>query len=249
MDFSIWIQSPYDWGILFLSALFVGISKTGIQGLSLLAVPMMAVTFGAKPSTGLILPILCLADLMAVWYYRRIAEWQYVLKLLPSALVGFAVALFVDKLVPPTEFKHLMGSCLLVVLLVMFWSDWKGKENSLSNHWWYGPLFVNGRFYHMIGNAAGPVMAIYLLSVKMPKYNFVGTNAWFFLVVNYLKIPIQVFAWDNITLSSLMLDACTIPFIIIGGVLGIILVKKLPEKGFRYFTTAVTCLSVLMLLI
>lgn len=94
MDFSIWIQSPYDWGILFLSALFVGISKTGIQGLSLLAVPMMAVTFGAKPSTGLILPILCLADLMAVWYYRRIAEWQYVLKLLPSALVGFAVALF-----------------------------------------------------------------------------------------------------------------------------------------------------------
>lgn len=250
MDFSIWIQSPYDWGILFLSALFVGISKTGIQGLSLLAVPMMAVTFGAKPSTGLILPILCLADLMAVWYYRRIAEWQYVLKLLPSALVGFAVALFVDKLVPPTEFKHLMGSCLSVVLLVMFWSDWKGKENSLSNHWWYGPLFgLMGGFTTMIGNAAGPVMAIYLLSVKMPKYNFVGTNAWFFLVVNYLKIPIQVFAWDNITLSSLMLDACTIPFIIIGGVLGIILVKKLPEKGFRYFTTAVTCLSVLMLLI
>jgi len=106
-----------------------------------------------------------------------------------------------------------------------------------------------GGFTTMIGNAAGPVMAIYLLSVKMPKYNFVGTNAWFFLVVNYLKIPIQVFAWDNITLSSLMLDACTIPFIIIGGVLGIILVKKLPEKGFRYFTTAVTCLSVLMLLI
>ena len=164
--------------------------------------------------------------------------------------LGFAVALFVDKLVPPTEFKHLMGSCLLVVLLVMFWSDWKGKENSLSNHWWYGPLFgLMGGFTTMIGNAAGPVMAIYLLSVKMPKYNFVGTNAWFFLVVNYLKIPIQVFAWDNITLSSLMLDACTIPFIIIGGVLGIILVKKLPEKGFRYFTTAVTCLSVLMLLI
>lgn len=163
---------------------------------------------------------------------------------------GICSSSVVDKLVPPTEFKHLMGSCLLVVLLVMFWSDWKGKENSLSNHWWYGPLFgLMGGFTTMIGNAAGPVMAIYLLSVKMPKYNFVGTNAWFFLVVNYLKIPIQVFAWDNITLSSLMLDACTIPFIIIGGVLGIILVKKLPEKGFRYFTTAVTCLSVLMLLI
>ena len=101
----------------------------------------------------------------------------------------------------------------------------------------------------MIGNAAGPVMAIYLLSVKMPKYSFVGTNAWFFLVINYLKIPVQIFAWGNITTSSLILDAYTIPFIIIGGVLGIALVKKLPEKGFRYFTTAVTCLSVLLLLV
>lgn len=101
----------------------------------------------------------------------------------------------------------------------------------------------------MIGNAAGPVMAIYLLSVKMPKYSFVGTNAWFFLVINYLKIPVQIFAWGNMTSSSLMLDVCTIPFILTGGILGIALVKKLPEKGFRYFTTAVTSLSVLLLLV
>lgn len=250
MDFSMWIQSPSDWGILFLSALLIGISKTGIQGISLLAVPLMAMTFGAKPSTGLILPILCMADLVAVLYYRRIAEWKYVLKLLPTALAGFAVALFVDRLVPPTEFKHLMGACLLIVLVVMLWMDWKGKENTLSSHWWYGSLFgLMGGFTTMIGNAAGPVMAIYLLSVRMPKNSFVGTNAWFFLVINYLKIPVQVFAWGNITSSSLMLDACTIPFVLIGGLLGIALVKKLPEKGFRYFTTAVTCLSVLLLLI
>lgn len=100
----------------------------------------------------------------------------------------------------------------------------------------------------MIGNAAGPVMAIYLLSVKMPKYNFVGTNAWFFLVINYLKIPVQVLAWDNITPTSLALDCCTLPFVLLGGILGIALVKRLPEKGFRYFTTAVTCVSVILLI-
>ena len=101
----------------------------------------------------------------------------------------------------------------------------------------------------MIGNAAGPVMAIYLLSVRMPKYSFVGTNAWFFLVINYLKIPVQALAWNNITTSSLALDACAVPFILVGCVLGIIIVKQLPEKGFRYFTTAVTCISVIMLLV
>ena len=141
MDFSMWIQTPTDWGILFMSAFIIGMSKTGIQGLSLISVPLMALTFGAKPSTGLILPILCIADLVAVLYYRRIAEWKYVLKLLPTALAGFALALFVDKIVPPAEFKHLMGGCLSAVLLVMFWSEWKGKENKLSAYWWYGPLF------------------------------------------------------------------------------------------------------------
>lgn len=250
MDISMWIQSPMQWGILFLSAFIIGMSKTGIQGLSLISVPLMALAFGAKPSTGLILPILCIADLVAVLYYRRIAEWKYVLKLLPAALAGFIMALFVDKIVPPAEFKHLMGGCLAVVMLIMFRTDRKGKENSLSSRWWYGPLFgLLGGFTTMIGNAAGPVMAIYLLSVKMPKYNFVGTNAWFFLVINYLKIPVQIFAWDNITIQSLMLDAYTVPFVLLGGVAGIFLVKRLPERGFRNVTTAATGLSVLMLLV
>lgn len=249
MDLSMWIQSPIQWGILFLSAFIIGMSKTGIQGLSLISVPLMALAFGAKPSTGLILPILCAADLIAVLYYRRKAEWKYVFKLLPAALAGFVVALFVDKIVPPTEFKHLMGGCLAAIMLVMLWTDRKGKENSLSSHWWFGPLFgLMGGFTTMIGNAAGPVMAIYLLSIRMPKYSFVGTNAWFFLVINYLKIPVQILAWDNITVRSLMLDAYTIPFVLLGGVAGILLVKRLPEKGFRNATTAATGLSVLMLL-
>ena len=250
MDFSIWTQTPMEWGILFMSAFIIGMSKTGIQGLSLISVPLMALTFGAKPSTGLILPILCIADLIAVLYYQRIAEWKYVFKLLPTALAGFVLALLVDKTVPSAGFKHLMGGCLVIVLLVMFWSKRKGKENRLSSCWWYGPLFgLLGGFTTMIGNAAGPVMAIYLLSVKMPKYSFVGTNAWFFLAINYLKIPVQIFAWDNITKQTLILDACTTPFILLGGVAGILLIKRLPEKGFRSLTTAVTCLSVLMLLI
>ena len=132
----------------------------------------------------------------------------------------------------------------------MLWSDWRGKENTFSDRWWYGPLFgLLGGFTTMIGNAAGPVMAIYLLSVKMPKMSFVGTNAWFFLVINYLKLPIQALAWNNISTDSLMLDLCTIPFVLTGGLLGILLVKRLPEKGFRWFTTIVTYLSVFMLLL
>ena len=171
MDWSMLIQSPMNWGILFLSAFIIGMSKTGIQGLSLISVPLLAIAFGAKPSTGLILPILCVADLIAVLYYRRIAEWKYVFKLLPAALVGFVLALLVDKLIPPTAFKHLMGGCLAFVLFIMFWSEWKGKENKLSSYWWYGPVLgLLGGVTTMKGNAAGPEIAIYIFWEILPKY-------------------------------------------------------------------------------
>jgi uncharacterized membrane protein YfcA len=243
------MQSPVEWSILFASALLIGMSKTGIQGINMLMIPLMAIVFGAKPSTGLILPMLCFSDLLAVCYYRREAEWRYIFRLLPSAIAGFALALAADRVVPPAAFKHLLAGCLLLVMAVMFRSERKRKENRLAGRWWYGPAFgLLGGFTTMIGNAAGPVMAIYLLSVKLPKYSFVGTSAWFFLVINYLKLPIQIFAWNNITWSSLLLDLCTVPFMILGAAIGIYIVKKLPEKGFRHFITAVTVLSVLILL-
>ena len=249
-DFSLYIQNEWSWGVLFLSALFVGMSKTGVQGLTILTVPLLAMAFGAKPSTGLMLPLLCFADVIGVSYYRRQAEWKYILRLLPMAVAGFILALWVDHLIPATEFKHLMGACLALVLGVMLWSQWKGRENLLIDKWWYSPLFgLLGGFTTMIGNAAGPVMAIYLLSMRMPKLAFVGTNAWFFLCVNFLKLPLQIFAWHNITPTTLAIDVCAIPFILLGAFLGIRLVKFLPEREFRVFTTVATIISVIVMLI
>ena len=112
-DIASYIQSEWSWAILFVTALFVGMSKTGIQGLTLLTVPLLAMAFGAKPSTGLMLPILCFADLIGVGYYRRKADWKTVIRLLPTAIAGFFLALWVDHLIPATEFKHLMGGCLV----------------------------------------------------------------------------------------------------------------------------------------
>ena len=250
MDLSVYMQNEWSWVTLFVMALFVGMSKTGVQGLAILTIPLLAMTFGAKPSTGLMLPVLCFADIIGVSYYKRKAEWRYIIRLLPTAIVGFFLAVWVDHLIPAAAFKHLLGACLALVLAVMLWSQWHGKENMLVDNWWYGPLFgLLGGFTTMIGNAAGPVMAIYLLSVRMPKLAFVGTNAWFFLCVNFLKLPLQIFVWDNISLTTLAIDAYTIPFVLVGAYLGIRLVRFLPEKEFRIFTTVVTIISVLVMLL
>lgn len=145
--------SVFQWSILALAALCIGMSKTGVQGMMLLIVPYMAMAFGAKESTGVILPMLCMADIMAVAYYKRIADWKVVAKLLPTALLGFLVALFVDKLVPAQGFRQLMGWTLALAMAVMVWSEIFGKENRWMHKWWYSTLFgLPGGFTTMIGN-------------------------------------------------------------------------------------------------
>lgn len=241
--------SLFQWLILALAALCIGMSKTGVQGMMLLIVPYMAMAFGAKESTGVILPMLCMADIIAVTYYKRIADWKVVAKLLPTAILGFFVAIFVDKQIPAQEFRQLMGWTLALALVVMLWSEIFGKENRWMKKWWYSALFgLLGGFTTMIGNAAGPVMSVYLLSMRKEKMAYIGINAWFFLVVNLLKIPLQIFVWDNISWSTFSLNLLMLPVIGIGALIGIRLVKLFPEKAFRRFIQVVTIISVALML-
>lgn len=242
--------SIFQWLILSLTALCIGMSKTGIQGLMLLTVPYMAMSFGAKESTGVILPMLCMADIMAVIYYKRIADWKTVLRLLPTAILGFFIAIFVDNLIPAKEFRHLMGWTLVIALAVMIWSEIFGKENRWMKRWWYSAIFgLLGGFTTMIGNAAGPVLSVYLLSMRKDKMEYIGINAWFFLVVNMLKVPLQIFVWDNISWSTFSLNLTMLPIIGLGAWIGIRIVNVFPEKAFHRFIQIVTILSVVMMLI
>ena len=235
------ILSLSQWTVLMLSALCIGMSKTGVQGIMLLIVPYMAMVFGAKESTGVILPMLCMADIIAVAYYKRIADWKVVAKLLPTAVLGFFVAIFVDKLIPAQGFRQLMGWTLALAMAVMIWSEIFGKENRWMRKWWYSAIFaLLGGFTTMIGNAAGPVMSVYLLSMRKEKMEYIGINAWFFLVVNLLKVPFQILAWDNITWNTFSVNLLMLPMIGLGALLGIRFVKLFPEKAFRMFIQVVT---------
>ena len=239
-----------QWFVISIAALSIGMSKTGVQGIMLMIVPLMAMAFGAKESTGVILPMLCMADIIAVAYYKRIADWKVVAKLLPTAILGFFLAIGVDNMIPNGQFRQLMGWTLMLALIVMIWNEIFGKENRWMKKWWYAAIFgLLGGFTTMIGNAAGPVMSVYLLSMRKEKMEYIGINAWFFLVVNLLKVPLQAFVWDNITWDSLQLNLVMLPVIGIGSLIGIRIVKLLPEKIFRRFIQIVTILSVILMII
>ena len=240
----------WQWGVLCGAGLLIGMSKTGFQGINTPTIPLLALAFGARESTGIILPMLCLADLIAVVYYRRNAQWKYIVKLLPYAVAGFFLAILVDRYIPAAQFRYLMAGCIFSGLLFMLWQERRGKGDFVTDKWWYSPAFgLTGGFTTMIGNAAGPVMAIYLLSMKLPKFAFVGTSAWFFMIVNFLKLPLQIWVWDNITWESLAVDFMVLPAIVIGAVMGIRLVKRLPEKGYRKMILWLTVIATVMLLV
>ena len=239
-----------QWFAISIAALSIGMSKTGVQAIMLMIVPLMAMAFGAKESTGVILPMLCMADIIAVAYYKRIADWKVVAKLLPTAILGFFLAIGVDNMIPNGQFRQLMGWTLMLALIVMIWSEIFGNENRWMKKWWYAAIFgLLGGFTTMIGNAAGPVMSVYLLSMRKEKMEYIGINAWFFLVVNLLKVPLQAFVWDNITWDSLQLNLVMLPVIGIGSLIGIRIVKLLPEKIFRRFIQIVTIISVILMII
>ena len=115
------MEDEWSWVVLFVMSVFVGMSKTGVQGLTILTVPILAMTFGAKAkaSTGLMLPVLCFADVIGVSYYRRQAEWKYIFRLLPMAIAVFFLALWVGLLIPATEFKHLMFRIFTTIATVI----------------------------------------------------------------------------------------------------------------------------------
>jgi uncharacterized membrane protein YfcA len=84
----------------------------------------------------------------------------------------------------------------------------------------------------MMANAAGPIMIIYLLAMQLPKIEFVGTSAWFFFVINWLKVPFSA-KLKLMTLATVKLNLIMLPFIAIGAVVGIFFLKRIPQKAFN----------------
>ncbi len=232
-----------------LSALLIGMGKTGLSGAGTLAIPLMAILFGGKPSTGIILPMLCMADIFGVIYYHRHAEWKHIVKLLPWALAGVFIALLIGTYISDGTFKTIIGVTILASVALMFWQDFRKEKFEMPTKRWFSPLFgVSGGFATMIGNAAGPIMAIYLQSMRLPKNVFIATGAWYFLIINFTKVPLQIFFWNNITWQSFTFNLILLPAIAIGAYMGVKLVKMLPEKAYRIFILVSTGISALFLL-
>lgn len=246
------LSSPEEWALYFVCALLIGMSKTGVQNIGTLAVPLFAFLFGAKYSTGIVLILLCIADLIAVIYYRKEFLWGEIRKLLPASLFGLLVGLLLGNYINDNVFKLLIGICIIIGVGIMIWlgKTSQQKQEKLTKNRWYSPVFgfVLG-FSTMIGNAAGPALSVYMLSKRLNKISFAATSAWFIMILNFTKIPLQAFVWHNLTWAGFYLNLVAIPFILLGGFIGIKIVKILPEREFRLLIIVLVVISAVMLIV
>jgi uncharacterized protein len=242
--------SSLDWILIAISAMLIGMSKTGVPGVSMIVVPTLAMIFGGKQSTGVLLPILIMADVFGVVFYHRHAEWKHLLRALPWALAGLILALWIGNLVNDEQFKRIIAMTVFVSIGLMVWKD-KGLKNTfVPEKWWFAAIMgIAGGFATMIGNVAGPVFAIYLLAMHLPKNSFIGTTAWFFAIVNLTKLPLQIFVWENINFQTILIDLLVFPFIALGAWLGIMIVKRISDHSYRWIVIVITLVSAFLILV
>lgn len=241
--------SSYQFLIVIVAALVIGFSKTGIAGLTILVVPIMADAFGGKVSTGIMLPMLIVGDLMAVWRYHKHVNWQNIRKLMLWTVIGLALGLIIGKYINDSQFKATIAIIVIICLVILIYTERKGDQLQVPQKlWFYASTGVLAGFATMIGNAAGPIFTIYLLAMNFKKREYMGTNSVFFCIVNLIKVPLQIFIWHNISVKNLLLTGTILPFIAAGAILGFVVVNKINEKVFRYVIIILTTLASLKLL-
>lgn len=241
--------SASQWALIALGAMLIGMNKTGLQGIGMLSVPIFAAVFGGRLSTGIVLPLLSIADVFAVLYYHQHAQWKYVVRLLPWTFCGILTGVAIGNAVSDETFRMLIGVVVLAGLAVLVWRETR-KDAAVPTAWWFAALAgIASGVATMIGNAAGPITTVFFLAMLMPKRGFIGTQAWYKFIANLLKVPFHIFIWRTITFETLTVNFILAPAVFVGAFIGYHIVKLIPEKPYRVFVITATFLATIRLFI
>jgi uncharacterized protein len=231
-----------------LGALFIGMAKAGLSGCGLVSVLLFAEAFGAKASTGVVLPLLIAADFMGYFLLRRAGQWKQIIPLIPPALIGIVIGWWLLDKLDNHLARITIGWLIIVLLAVKLLLDWRRDQlKDLHKHpvfTWLLGILAGG--VTMLANAAGPVMTVYLLAQRFDKSEYLGVFTRFFLFINLVKVPFSA----NIGLinaPSLQTNLLLLPAVVLGIVVGWQVVKVMPQKVFEWVVFVFALLAALRL--
>ena len=226
-----------------------GISKTGVSGLGILAVALFAHVFpSTKQASGLILPLFIFGDIVAVASYRAHTQWRHLWTVFPWTALGVVLGYVALGIISDQATKLLVG-VIIVLLTVLSYARRRRPGPAGSLHW-SAAVFVGilAGFVTLIANAAGPLMAVYLVAMRLPKMQYVGTAAMFFLLLNLFKVPFMA-SLGLITAASLTFNLVLLPAVLLGTILGRWLLKRIDQGLFESLVLGLSGAAGLLLLL
>lgn len=246
------------WLLFVLAALIVGVAKTSIGGLGTLSVVIFASQLPARESTGALLPLLMVGDLLAVAAYRRHANWRLLARLFPGLAAGVVLGAVFVAHVDDSVMRRSIGLVLLALVAVQLLSrhdrasGWRTDPNASHRtrvqQIATASVGVCAGFVTMVANAAGPVTTIYFLMAGLSMLEFLGTGAWLFLVVNLFKLPFSI-GLGLVDASSLGTDAVLAPVVLLGAAIGYLLLRRINQQQFEWLALALAAVSAVPLVL
>jgi uncharacterized membrane protein YfcA len=240
----------WQWAILAVGALMVGVSKTGVAGLSLLFVALFAAALpSSKQASGLVLPLLIVGDLVAVLSYRRHMLWSHLARLLPWTAVGVVVGFLALGTMSDRTARTVIGAILLGMTALSYWLRLRRSTDGRAlRHWGFAAgIGILAGFTTLVANAAGPLMAIYLVAMRLPKLEYVGTAAVFFCLLNLFKLPFMM-DLGLVTGASLQLNLLLAPLVVLGALAGRRILMRLNQRVFEELALGLSGIAALVLL-
>jgi uncharacterized protein len=234
------IFHAWDWALAVLGALFIGLAKTGMPGLSLLFVSLFASIMPARRSTGVVLPLLLVGDVVAAFSYRRHAQWSHLWRLFPWTAIGVFAGYFALKRMDDRQARVAIGLIVIGLTILHVARRLNPGRREMRGPIWFAPAIgILAGFATIVSNAAGPLMVIYLLAMRLPKMEYMGTGAVFFLLLNLFKVPFM-YNLGLITPETLRLNLELAPFVLAGTWAGKRLLGRIDQRLFENISLVLT---------
>lgn len=241
-------QTTLYWLLAFVAVFLLGISKAGLKGIDILIVTILVLVFGAKPSSGILLPLLCVGDIIAVFYYRRHVNWVHLFRLLPWMAAGVLAGVWVGNEIDEGTFKKVMAGIIILAIITMLFNEMRKSQEVPKNKVLAAVLGLAAGFTTMLGNLAGPFANLYFLLVRFDKNEFIGTAAWLFLFINLFKVPFHLFVWETIAKPTLLISTILAPVTIIGFIIGVRIIQYIKNESYRKMIIALTLVGAFVIL-
>jgi uncharacterized membrane protein YfcA len=245
------ITGPLLWIFAALGAFMVGVSKAGITGLSILSIALFNHVFpSSKQASGLVLPLLIFGDFVAVFSYRKHTQWRYLWRLFPWTAAGVVLGYFTLGRISDQTARTLVGWIIVSLVALSFWRRYVSAPSDKPPvfHWSVGAAIgVTAGFITLVANAAGPLMAVYLVAMRLPKMEYVGTAAVFFILLNLFKVPFMV-DLGLITTTSFGFNLALAPAVLLGALAGRWLLIRVNQNLFEQLVLILSAIGGILLI-